>query len=137
MIVANHEPMYWVARLSSAAGSSQAPFLDRRLPEADRDRVRHDHVEQRGGAHGADQRPWDRLGRAWLSSPSRGRLEAHEQQDAEHHAVEDGVTDVVEGLKTASVLLAWKMIATARISIGVNESAANVSIAPIAIRTPM
>ena len=26
MIVANHEPMYWVARLSSAAGSSQAPF---------------------------------------------------------------------------------------------------------------
>ena len=48
--------------------------------------------------------------------------------------------EVVDGLKTSSVFPfspPWKMMARARISIGVNEIAAKVSIAPIAIRTPM
>ncbi len=72
------------------------------------------------------------------------RLEPDEQQDAEQHAVETPPTvtpksDVSPGLNTDSVLPSaplGTMIAKARISIGMNESAANVSIAPIAIRTP-
>ena len=32
MMVANHFPMYWVARLSSAVGSSHAPLSTAALP---------------------------------------------------------------------------------------------------------
>ena len=73
-------------------GIQPGALVDRRLSEPDRDRVGHDHVEQGRGTHRADQCPRNRPGGivALLAQRCR-RLEADEQQDAQHHAVEHGV----------------------------------------------
>ena len=77
--------------------------------------------------------------------PDRGRsLEADEEQDAEqdaaeHPAARDAEERRLPGLNIVSVfpsLPPLAMITIARITIGMNETSAKVSIARIAIRIP-
>ena len=82
---------------------------------------------------------------ARLLADRGGGLEADEEEDPEEHPAEDAPpvrsrSPVSPGSKTLSEIPSAPPFATitiARISIGTNETAANVSIAPTAMRTPM
>ena len=116
-------------------------LVDRRLAEADRDRVGHQHEERadtptvHSSARGID------VCGSWLSSPIEAAAsKPTNSRMPEQHAVEDGaqrrgrrVEHLPACCRSAPPLT---MIARARIVITVNETAAKPSMRPIASRMP-